>query len=145
MSYINSDFREQIPLTPICLDDMIDRDNPCRIIDAFCERLDMKRYGFKSAETAGFGRPPYDPRELLKLILYGHMNRISSSGQLVKETTRNIEVMWLIRNLHPKKRVLYYFKENNADAIKEVTREFNSLYKKLRNDKSVTSWLRQPS
>lgn len=131
MSYIKSDDREQFQIAPLCLDDMVDVNNPCRVIDAFCENLDMKSLGFKYAETAEIGRPPFNPSALLKLYLYGYFNRISSSGQLAKETTRNIEVMWLINNLRPKKRVLCYFKENNAEAIKGVFREFNNLYKQL--------------
>lgn len=127
MSYITSANREQLQIQPLCLNDMVGAENPCRVIDAFCEMLDMKQLGFKYAETAETGRPPFDPRVLLKLYLYGYLNRISSSGMLSRETYRNIEVMWLTGNLHPSKRVLCYFKENNADAIKGVFREFNNI------------------
>jgi len=131
MNYIISKNREQMQIIPLCLDEMIGPENPCRVIDAFCEILDMKQLGFTHAETAETGRPPYDPRVNLKLYLYGYLNRISSSGMLSRETYRNIEVMWLTGNLHPSKRALCYFKENNAEAIKKVFREFNKIYKEL--------------
>ena len=131
MRYIASVDRDQLQLAPLCLDDMVDENNPCRLIDVFCDSLNMKELGFKNAETAETGRPPFDPREFLKLYLYGYYNTITSSGRLAMETTRNIEVMWLIHNLRPKKRVLCYFKANNEEAIKKVFREFNKFYKQL--------------
>jgi transposase len=131
MGYISGEDRKQVSFEPICLDDYVSQDNISRIIDIFCDKLDMEGLGFRHAQTLETGRPPYDPKMLLKLYLYGYLNRISSSGMLAREATRNIEVMWLTGKLEPKKRTLCYFKEQNTEAIKKVFREFNLLYKQL--------------
>lgn len=129
MEYVGSTDRAQMNL--MCLDDLMGQDNICRVIDAFCETLDMKTLGFVHAETAETGRPSYDPKALLKLYLYGYLNRISSSGGLAREAERNVEVMWLIGRLTPSKRTLCYFRAQNAGVLKKVFREFNQLYRKL--------------
>ena len=89
------------------------------------------KLGFVHAETKDEGRPPYDPTPLLKLYLYGLLNRICSSGKLSIEATRNIEVMWLINGMRPSKRTLCYFKENNKEQLRKVFVEFNQFYKKI--------------
>lgn len=131
MGYIIGEARNQIELQPMCLDDYMASDNICRVIDAFCESLDMKELGFAHSVPSERGRPPYDPKVPLKLYLYGYLNRISSSGQLVRETKRNMEVMWLLEKQQPSKRTLCYFKAHNAQAIAKVFREFNMIYRKL--------------
>lgn len=131
MNYVGTENRYQYSIAPMCMDDYINNDNVCRVIDAFCESLDRVKMGFKHAETSKTGRPPYDPKILIKLYLYGYLNRINSSGMLAKEATRNIEIFWLIEKQTPSKRTLCYFKEHNTSAIKKVFYEFNKICKGL--------------
>lgn len=129
MSFVQGKDREEITLRPMCIDDMIAKDNECRVIDSFCENIDVVEYEFKNSQPAETGRPPYRPNDLLKLCLYGYLNSIKSSGKLQKETTRNIEVMWLLNSLTPKKRTICYFFSENKEAIKKVFRKFNEIYR----------------
>lgn len=129
MGYIEGIDRNQIMM--INLDDMIPKNSVCRVIDCFCDRLDMKAMNFEHATTKEEGRPPFPPEALLKLYLYGMLNRIPSSGKLAKEATRNIEVMWLLNGMAPSKRTLCYFKEHNKKALREVFLSFNRFYKSI--------------
>ena len=129
MEYKEAMSRDQVILMD--LESMIAEDSECRIIDIFCESLDMAKLGFKYSEIKATGCPPYPPKALLKLYLYGLLNRICSSGKLAKEAKRNIEVIWLINGLQPSKRTLCYFKENNKEALRKVFVEFNVFYKKI--------------
>ncbi len=130
MGYKDGETREQISFG-MCLDDFIGEEHMCRVIDAFCDSLDAKEIGFKYAQTAETGCHPYDPKDLLKLYLYGYLNCISSSGRLAREATRNVEVMWLLKNLRPSKRTMCYFKENNRLCLKKVFRNFNAIYRDM--------------
>lgn len=129
MKHVEGISRNQVVMTD--LESMIPANSECRVIDLFCDNLDMVAMGFKHAETKAEGRPPYDPAPLLKLYLYGLLNRICSSGKLAIEATRNIEVMWLINGMRPSKRTLCYFKENNKNQLREVFLEFNRFYRKI--------------
>ena len=129
MGHIEGLNRNQIMMTD--LESLISDNNECRVIDAFCEKLDMKKMGFTHAEAKEEGRPSYPPQVLLKLYLYGLLNSICSSGKLAKEAQRNIEVMWLLNGLQPSKRTLCYFKENNKKALKQVFKEFNRFYRSI--------------
>ena len=121
MEYQQGQPREQLTLYTTCLDDMIPQDNSVRLIDQFVHLLDLQALGFQSKATQG--RPPYDPADLLKLYIYGYMNRMRSSRILEKECLRNIEVIWLIKNLQPDHNTIARFRKDNPKAIKRVFRQ----------------------
>ncbi|GHU90508.1 transposase [Clostridia bacterium] len=125
MSYIQGENRNQMTLEPLCLDDYIGEDSVCRVIDAYVSTLDMSKLGFKYAEVKQNGRPPYDPASMLKLYVYGYMNRVRSSRRLEAETQRNIEVMWLLEKLTPDDKTICNFRKDNPDALKKAFREFS--------------------
>jgi transposase len=87
--------RQQVTLMPECLDDFLADDNPVRVIDAFVSELDLTKLGFEGVEPAATGRPPLHPADLLKVYIYGYLNRVQSSRRLERECQRNIEMMWL--------------------------------------------------
>ena len=120
MEYQQGQSREQLTLYTTCLDDMIPQDNSVRHIEAFVNGLDMKAMGFQLLSTQG--RPPYNPADLLKLYIYGYMNRMRSSRQLERECGRNIEVIWLLCNLKPDHNTIARFRKQNPKAIKRVFR-----------------------
>ena len=125
MPYIRGANREQLTLTPLCLDDYIEADNICRVIAVCVNSIDMAALGFKYAQTKDTGRPPHDPASMLMLYLYGYLNRIRSSRRLEAETKRNVEVMWLIEKLTPDDKTICNFRKDNAAALKKVFREFS--------------------
>lgn len=102
---------------PECLDDVIPADHACRVIDAFVDSLDMTTLGFIRSVAAATGRPGYDPRDLLKLYLYGYLQQVRSSRRLETECHRNIEVMWLLNRLAPDHKVIAEFRRLHRDAI----------------------------
>jgi transposase len=122
MKYIKGQDRDQTTLFPISLDEAIDKDNEVRLIDAFVNSLKLEDYGFNVYHEEN-GRPAYHPSDLLKLYIYGYMNHIRSSRQLEKECRRNIEVMWLMRNLQPDHNTISNFRRDNPAAIKKVFRQ----------------------
>ena len=101
MAYIEGKQRGQHTLFPTTLDELIPQDHVCRVIEAFVDQLDMAKLGFVRSEPAETGRPGYDPRDLLKLYLYGYLWQIRSSRRLETECERNVEVMWLLGRLVP--------------------------------------------
>ena len=101
MHHIDGIDRDQITMFPEALDDYIHEDNPVRFVDAFVGNLDLSSLGFQRVTTADTGRPPYHPGDLLRLYIYGYLNRVRSSRRLEKETNRNVELMWLLRRLTP--------------------------------------------
>ena len=101
MGYIQGEGRNQGTLFPEVLDGFVPADHVCRVIDAFVEMLVMSELGFERAQAAETGRPGYDPRDLLKLYLYGYLNQIRSSRRLEAECRRNVELMWLLGRLYP--------------------------------------------
>ena len=120
---------KQYSLIPICYDEMISEDNPVRVIEAFVDSLDLKELKFKNADRdkTVAGRPSYNPKDLLKLYLYGYFNGIRSSRKLAKECERNIEVFWLINELKPDFRTISEFRKDNINKMKEVFKEFSIL------------------
>ncbi|AGC78552.1 ISCps6, transposase [Nonlabens dokdonensis DSW-6] len=120
MEYLQKESRSQLTLYTTCLDDMIAADNTVRAIDTFVDSLDLEHLGF--ASLASQGRPPYDPADLLKLFIYGYMNRMRSSRRLELECNRNIELIWLLGNLKPDHNTISRFRKNNPKAIKRVFR-----------------------
>ena len=125
MRYKAGEELEQLILTPLCLDEYVPEGNICRIIDAFIEVLDMKKLGFKYANPKVTGRKAYNPSDMLKLYLYGYLNRVRSSRRLEAETKRNLEVMWLLKKMSPDDKTISNFRKDNAKGIKQVFREFS--------------------
>ncbi|MCJ7450010.1 MAG: IS1182 family transposase [Bacteroidales bacterium] len=121
MKFIQGQSRDQINLFPVSLDRSIDPDNEVRIIDLFVESLSIKDYGFRTDFTEN-GRPAYHPTDLLKLFIYGYLNKLRSSRDLEKECGRNIEVMWLLKCLKPDHNTISNFRRDNPKAIKKVFR-----------------------
>ncbi len=131
MDYIRGVNRNQVTLFPEAVEDYITEDNPVRFIDAFVGKLDLSELGFNRAQPAETGRPAYDPGDLLRLYLYGYLNRVRSSRLLERETKVNIEVMWLLGKLSPDFKTIADFRRDNLKAIKQVCREFTLLCRKL--------------
>jgi transposase len=121
MKFIHGHNRNQINLFPVSLDQSIDPDNEVRIIDLFVGSLSIKDYGFRTVFPEN-GRPAYHPADLLRLFIYGYLNKIRSSRDLEKECKRNIEVMWLLKCLKPDHNTIANFRRDNPKAIKKVFR-----------------------
>ena len=121
MEYQKGQDREQLSLYTTCLDDMVPRDNSVRLIDQFVNLLDLREMGFQTIATQG--RPPYHPGDLLKLFIYGYMNQMRSSRRLEKECARNLEVIWLLKNLKPDHNTIARFRKENPKAIRKVFRQ----------------------
>ena len=127
MSHLTGTDREQLSMFPISIDEMVGQDNPVRIIDLFVDLFDLEKLGFKHSITAEEGRPPYHPADLMKLYVYGYLNRIRSSRKLETECSRNIELIWLMKGLHPSFRTIAGFRSRHAVQIKNFFREFVAL------------------
>jgi len=121
MKFINGTNRHQIEIYTSCLDETIDKDNEVRIIDLFVDSLKLSDFGFE-LEFVDNGRPAYHPADLLKLFIYGYLNKIRSSRDLEKESKRNIEVIWLLKGLQPDHNTISNFRRDNSKAIKNVFR-----------------------
>jgi transposase len=130
MTYIKGKDRNQIILFPEVIDDYITEDNQVRFIDKFVNKLDMSE--FKYAQSKNIGRPSYDPKDLLKLYIYGYLNNVRSSRKLEKETHRNIELFWLLEKLKPDFKTISDFRKDNKEAIRQVFREFTLICKNLK-------------
>ena len=131
MGYISGESRNQRYLLPEAIDDYISEDNPVRFVDAFVEKLDLEELGFERAVAAETGRPGYDSGDLLRLYLYGYLNRIRSSRRLEREAGRNLQLMWLLRRLRPDFKTIADFRKDNGRAIQQVCREFTLVCKDL--------------
>jgi len=123
--------RKQATLFPECLDDWIDEDNPVRVIDAFIDGLDLGELGFEGVEPAETGRPAYHPSVLLKLYVYGYLNRVQSSRRLEREAGRNVEVMWLLGRLVPDHKTVADFRKDSGHAIRKVCARFVELCREM--------------
>jgi len=126
--------RSQIALFPVSLEEAIDQENEVRIIDLFVDSLQLEKFGFK-VQFVENGRPAYHPSDLLKLFIYGYLNKIRSSRDLEKECKRNIEVMWLLNSLKPDHNTISNFRRDNPMGNKQTTN--GTWYKKDRNKDSV--------
>jgi transposase len=123
--------RGQATLFPECLDDWIDEDNPVRVIDAFVDALDLAELGFEGVEPAETGRPSYHPSALLRLYIYGYLNRVQSSRRLEREAGRNVEVMWLLGRLVPDHKTVADFRKDSGRAIRRVCARFVELCREM--------------
>lgn len=117
MGFIRGEGRSQVSMFPATLDELVPENHLCRVIDAFVEGLEMDQLGFDRAEAAETGRPGYDPRDLLKLYLYGYFQRIRSSRRLEAECKRNVELMWLLGRLAPDHKSIAEFRRMHSQAI----------------------------
>jgi len=129
--FIEGEDRTQITLLPECLDDYISEDNPIRAVEVFIDELDLGTLGFAGVAPAATGRPSYHPAVLLKLYLYGYLNRIQSSRRLEREAQRNVELMWLTGRLSPDFKTIADFRRDNGPVIRNVCREFILLCRQL--------------
>jgi len=129
--FVEGEDRTQSTLFPERLDEYIGEDNPVRVIEVFVDALDLKALGFERYQAPAMGRPPYHPSTLLKLYIYGYLNRIQSSRRLERETQRNVEVMWLTQRLMPDHKTISDFRKDNGKAIVGVCREFVGVCRRL--------------
>src|SRR5437899_8207265 len=127
MGFVRGEGRTQGSLFPVTLEELIPDDHVCRVIDAFVERLEMAELGFERAEAAETGRPGYDPRDLLKLYLYGYLQQVRSSRRLEGECHRNVEVMWLLGRLQPDYKSIAEFRRLHSGAVTETGAELVQL------------------
>ena len=119
--------RGQSTLFPECLEDWIGEDNAVRVIDVFVEELDLAELGFDGVDPEVTGRPSYHPSVLLKLYIYGYLNRVQSSRRLEREAGHNVEVMWLTGRLVPDHKTIADFRKDNGTAIRKVCARFIAL------------------
>jgi transposase len=131
-TFKSGESREQPSLFPPRVEDYVGADNPVRAIDSFVCALDLAKLGFRHADRrVGVGQPPYDPSDLLKLYLYGYINQIRSSRRLEREACRNLELIWLLKNLKPGYRTIANFRRENWAALKAANRSFVLLLREL--------------
>ncbi len=131
MAYIEGHARDQGLLLPASVEDYMAADSPVRFIDAFVDDLDLGEAGFHRTRPKATGRPGYDPADMLKLYLYGYLNRVRSSWRLETEATRNLELIWLLRGLRPDYKTIADFRRDNRGAFKAVFGAFVVLCRKL--------------
>jgi len=118
--FVEGDDRKQVALLPECVDDYIEQDNPVRVVDAFVDELDLAELGFNGTMPALTGRPSYHPGVMLKIYIYGYLNRVPSSRRLERECQRNVELMWLTGRLAPDFKTIADFRRDNGTAIRNV-------------------------
>ena len=123
--------RRQQTLLPECLDDYVAEDNPVRVVDVFVDELDLKRLGFEGMTPAATGRPAYHQGTLLKLYVYGYLNKVQSSRRLEREAQRNVELMWLTGRLAPDHKTIADFRRENGAAIQAACAQFVVLCRQL--------------
>ena len=130
--YVESQDRQQVTLLPECLDDFIGEDNPVRVVDAFVDELDLTAAGFQGMVPASTGRPAYHPSMLLKVYIYGYLNRVQSSRRLERECQRNVELMWLTGRLAPDFKTIADFRRENGRGIRQACSQFVAICRKLK-------------
>jgi transposase len=129
--FVEGEDRLQVALLPHCLDDYVTENNPVRVIEAFVDELDLMTLGFEGVVPEATGRPAYHPATLLKIYVYGYLNRVQSSRRLERETQRNVEVMWLTGRLTPDFKTIADFRKDNGAAIRATCRQFVMLCRQL--------------
>lgn len=128
--FIEGENRQQSTLFPESLDEYVVEDNPVRVVDVFVDSLDLSGMGFET-EAKALGRPRYHPETMLKLYIYGYLNKVQSSRRLEKEAQRNVELMWLLKRLRPDFKTIADFRKDNPKAIRSVCKQFVLLCRKL--------------
>ena len=129
--FVEGEDRSQVTLLPACLDDYVEAENPVRVVEVFVDGLDLGELGFVGVAPAATGRPAYHPAVLLKLYIYGYLNRVQSSRRLEREAQRNVELMWLTGRLRPDFKTIANFRKDNGRAIRNVCRQFIVLCRQL--------------
>src|SRR4249919_638086 len=129
--FIEGESRTQCTLLPECLDDYIADTNPVRVVDVFVDELELGELEFEGVDPAATGRPSYHPAVLLKIYIYGYLNRVQSSRRLEREAQRNVELMWLTGRLMPDFKTIANFRKDNGPAIRKVCRQFVVLCRRL--------------
>src|SRR3981081_698476 len=129
--FIDGEDRMQQALLPHSLEDYVGEENPVRVIEVFIDELDLAALGFSGMTPAATGRPAYHPSTLLKIYLYGYLNRVQSSRRLEREAQRNIELMWLTGRRMPDFKTIADFRKDNGAAIRAVCRQFMVLCRRL--------------
>lgn len=129
--FVQGECRTQSTLLPELLDDYIAENNPVRVVDVFVDELDLGKMGFDGIKPALTGRPSYHPAVLLKLYIYGYLNRVQSSRRLEREAQRNVELMWLTGRLAPDFKTIASFRKESGKAIRNVCRQFVLLCRQL--------------
>src|ERR1700681_3472732 len=129
--FIDGEDRMQQALLPHSLEDYVGEENPVRVIEVFIDELDLAALGFSRMTPAATGRPAYHPSTMLKLYLYGYLNRVQSSRRLEREAQRNIELMWLTGRLAPDFKTIANFRKDNGPAIRAACRQFIVLCRQL--------------
>jgi transposase len=129
--FIQGEDRTQATMFPELLDDYVAESNPVRVVDVFVDELDLSQLGFEGVDPATTGRPAYHPAILLKIYIYGYLNRIQSSRRLEREAQRNVELMWLTGRLMPDFKTIANFRKDNGKAIRKVCRQFVVLCQQL--------------
>ena len=129
--FIQGEDRNQATLLPELLDDYVAETNPVRVVDVFVDELDLGQLGFEGIEPAETGRPAYHPAVLLRIYIYGYLNRIQSSRRLEREAQRNVELMWLTGRLMPDFKTIANFRKDNSKAIRSVCKQFVMLCQRL--------------
>src|SRR4030088_3576465 len=139
--FIDGEDRMQRTLLPNSLEDYVSEENPVRVIEGFIEELDLAALGFSGVTPAATGRPGYHPSTLLKIYLYGYLNRLQSSRRLEREAQRNIELMWLVGRLAPDFKTIADFRKDNGAAIRAVCRQFVELCRRLKLFTRAVFWM----
>ena len=130
--FVEGEDRSQLILLPECLDDYVGEDNPVRVVEAFVDELDLAALGFMGVVPEATGRPSYHPVTLLKIYLYGYLNRVQSSRRLERETQRNLELIWLTGRLMPDFKTIADFRKDNGEAIRAVCGQFVELCRRFK-------------
>ena len=131
VAFVQGAARGQVALLPECLDDWVDESNSVRAVDVFVDALDLRDLGFAGIDPAATGRPAYHPATMLKLYIYGYLNRVQSSRRLEREAGRNLEVIWLLGKLAPDHKTIADFRKNNGPAIRQVCAQFVELCRQM--------------
>ena len=129
--FVQGEARSQISLLPECLDDYVTEDNPVRVVEALVDALDLEKLGFAGAVPRATGRPAYHPSVMLKIYVYGYLNRIHSSRRLERECQRNVELMWLTSRLVPDFKTIANFRKDNGRGVRQVCKQFVVVCRKL--------------
>ena len=124
--FVQGEARAQMSLLPECLDDFVPEDNPVRVVEAFIDALPLEKLGFSGVVPQVTGRPAYHPAVMLKIYVYGYLNRVHSSRRLERECQRNVELMWLTGRLTPDFKTIANFRKDNGQGIRRVCQEFVS-------------------